>query len=603
MHETRKSALRRYADPVFRDHYFVGHGIDIGAGDDPLSNYTYLFPGMRNVVSWDLEQGDALAMDGLEDRAFDFVHSSHCLEHLANPFEALGRWLDLVKPGGYVVVTVPDEDLYEKGVWPSRFNADHKFSFTIQKPRKALAQSVNVSDLVRAFSNVAACERIVLIRHDYDERSHHIDQTASGNAECAIEFVLRKRDVRSVQAMMTSADRQPDADSVVAAYRQTLEHYPYHFSVYHQFFLILLDLGRVAETETLWNYAVQRLPNRHSAWLYQALNKMGMGEIEWGFRLREALIRKWRWERRTEVQPPVYPAWSGESLEGRSIVIWSEFGLGDEMFFLRFAAMLKDQMGASRVSVVCQDPLYELFQTASRVDAVYSVSQAQAGEVAHHDYWVYPYDIPAYLPLDIEHLPATVPYCHARRTELLPVRPGRESALKVGIVFKGAPTHENDHWRSLSSLSVLDQLFERDDVTFYSLQKGEGAVEAATYAARLPNFIDLGPTLQTFSDTAACVATMDLIISVDTSVANLAGAMGKPLCVLLPPYGDWRWHYVRDDSPWYPSATLFRRRLHESWEGVVSRVKAYLDTFASNDAPCPAEKAAGAVKDLEVVNG
>ncbi|MDR3396367.1 MAG: methyltransferase type 11, partial [Pandoraea sp.] len=289
--------------------------------------------------------------------------------------------------------------------------------------------------------------------------------------------------------------------------------------------------------------------------------------------------------------------------EGRSIVIWSEFGLGDEIFFLRFAAMLKDQMGASRVSVVCQDPLYELFQTALRVDAVYSVSQAQAGEVPYHDCWVYPYDIPAYLSLDLEHLPASVPYCHATRTELLPVKPGRESALKVGIVFKGAPTHENDQWRSLSSLSVLDPLFERDDVIFYSLQKGEGAVEAATYAARLPNFIDLGPTLQTFSDTAACVAAMDLIISVDTSVANLAGAMGKPLCVLLPPYGDWRWHYLRDDSPWNPSAALFRRPLHENWGGVVSRVKAYLDTFASSDARCPAERAAGAVNDMEVANG
>src|SRR5689334_10608191 len=126
MNETQKSVLRRSRDPAFLQSYFRGTGIDITAGSDSLSAYAYLFPKIQSVVIWNQKQGNTLHMNGVANGSFDFVHASHCLEHLGNPFQGLARWLELVKPGGHVILTVPDEDLYEKGLWPSRFNLDHK---------------------------------------------------------------------------------------------------------------------------------------------------------------------------------------------------------------------------------------------------------------------------------------------------------------------------------------------------------------------------------------------------------------------------------------------------------------------------------------------
>ncbi len=112
-----------------------------------------------------------------------------------NPHKALARWLDLLKPGGYVILTVPDEDLYGKGVWPSRFNRAHKFSFTMHKTGERLPRSMNVLDLIVSMSHVAECERVTLVRENFDDRRRDVDQTANGLTECAIEIVLRKRDV------------------------------------------------------------------------------------------------------------------------------------------------------------------------------------------------------------------------------------------------------------------------------------------------------------------------------------------------------------------------------------------------------------------------
>ena len=193
MKETTKSALRRSRDPAFITQYFRGNGVDIGAGDNPLSAHQRFFPLIKNVVPWDRPQGDAQTMPGIVAATFDFVHSSHCLEHMVDPAQALARWIEIVKPGGYIIITVPDEALYEKMQWPSRFNDDHKFSFTICEPTKRLPRSINVTELVTSLTHVAACERIQLVREYYDESQPNVDQTAIGEAECAIEIVLRRR--------------------------------------------------------------------------------------------------------------------------------------------------------------------------------------------------------------------------------------------------------------------------------------------------------------------------------------------------------------------------------------------------------------------------
>src|SRR6266568_4143660 len=140
--------MRRLAEPGFASRYFVGEGIDIGGGYDPLWNYHELFPFMTACQNWDVDDGDAQQMPDVPDARFDFVHSSHCLEHMADPYVALEHWFRILKPGGHLIVLVPDEDLYEQGVWPSTWNADHKRTFTLYKHESWSPVSTNVFELI-----------------------------------------------------------------------------------------------------------------------------------------------------------------------------------------------------------------------------------------------------------------------------------------------------------------------------------------------------------------------------------------------------------------------------------------------------------------------
>lgn len=194
MWEQSKAAMRRYRDGAFHSRYFVGDGIDIGSGPDGLASMLGIFPRMRSCRNWDLPDGDAQLMEGVPDSQYDFVHSSHCLEHMREVPEALYHWARILKPGGFLIVTVPDEDLYEHGQWPSRHNPDHKWSFTLHKNRSSMPNSLNILDLVLLMSNKLILERAWQINDFYcDSVGPEIDQTLLPTTECAIEVIWRKR--------------------------------------------------------------------------------------------------------------------------------------------------------------------------------------------------------------------------------------------------------------------------------------------------------------------------------------------------------------------------------------------------------------------------
>lgn len=198
MHETSKSIARRLHTPGFV-RYFRGHGIDIGAGADGLHQWKSLFPLMDSCVCWDKEQGDAQFMEGVKDASYDFVHSAHCLEHLFDPDVALHHWWRILKPGGHLIVMVPDEDLYEQGLWPSAWNNDHKHTFSLRRtPDDERIHRINVLAMLLAFS-MAQPEHSVeivlihLLDSTYRYERPREDQTLNVVTESAIEFVLRKR--------------------------------------------------------------------------------------------------------------------------------------------------------------------------------------------------------------------------------------------------------------------------------------------------------------------------------------------------------------------------------------------------------------------------
>lgn len=192
MKECSKAVARRLADSNFLRNYFVGRGVDIGGKPDPLVLYQSLFDRITHMRTWDREDGDAQLMSGVPDGHFDFAHSSHCLEHLVDPREGLRHWLRVVREGGHLVITVPDEDLYEQGKFPSTFNADHKWTFTIHKHESWSQRSLNVIDLVRELGPQAQLLRVELLSDTYRYDLPRHDQSLSPVGECGIEFVIRK---------------------------------------------------------------------------------------------------------------------------------------------------------------------------------------------------------------------------------------------------------------------------------------------------------------------------------------------------------------------------------------------------------------------------
>jgi ADP-heptose:LPS heptosyltransferase len=178
----------------------------------------------------------------------------------------------------------------------------------------------------------------------------------------------------------------------------------------------------------------------------------------------------------------------------------------------------------------------------------------------------------------LETIPSTTPYLRApvQALENWQARLGPKARPRIGLAWSGRPTHKNDKNRSISLCSLLPLL--DIEATFVSLQKDVRADDAAVLKER-NDILNFGDALKDFSDTAALISHLDLVISVDTSVAHLAGALGKPVWVLLPFIPDWRWLLDRDDSPWYPTARLFRQSETREWNDVIERIHEALPKF------------------------
>lgn len=189
-HETSKALIRRLTNPLYANEIFVGNGIDIGCGHDSLAKQIELWPYCLSVYSWDWPDGDAQEMPGLLPETFQFVYSSHTLEHVRDPRATLKRWWELIRPGGYLVVQVPDEDLYEQGQFPSTWNPDHKSTFAVGKESSWSPVSHNLDQLLTELptATLIHCQRLTEhFRPDWPRQ----DQT-QGLAECAIEGIVRK---------------------------------------------------------------------------------------------------------------------------------------------------------------------------------------------------------------------------------------------------------------------------------------------------------------------------------------------------------------------------------------------------------------------------
>jgi hypothetical protein len=256
------------------------------------------------------------------------------------------------------------------------------------------------------------------------------------------------------------------------------------------------------------------------------------------------------------------------------VLLWAEQGLGDTLQFIRYAADVKERGG--RVIVTCPQALTSLVATCPGTDQVI----AQGSPVPDYDYHVPLMSLPRIFGTSLETIPNQVPYLFTEpakearwRGEL-----GSVSGVKVGIAWQGNPDHKKDRQRSFP-LGRFEALARVDGIHLFSLQKGFGAGQLDELTNRFP-ILGLGPRLDTFADTAAVVRNLDLVITPDTAVAHLAGALGVPVWVPLPFASDWRWLLKREDSPWYPTMRLYRQERWGDWDRVFERIECDLKARA-----------------------
>lgn len=194
MREASKAAMRRNFDRRFATTYFVGNGIDIGCGNDPIDQFAEFYPLMTGLKRWDQADGDGMLLDGIQDETFDFVHSSHSLEHMQQPDVAMTNWLRVLKPGGHMVLMLPDEDMFEQGIWPSPYaGKDHVTSWTISKHESWCPQSINIIEFLSKFIKDIEILKIEKLDSTYIYSAARCDQTQTQIGECAIEIILRKK--------------------------------------------------------------------------------------------------------------------------------------------------------------------------------------------------------------------------------------------------------------------------------------------------------------------------------------------------------------------------------------------------------------------------
>jgi tetratricopeptide (TPR) repeat protein len=437
-------------------------------------------------------------------------------------------------------------------------------------------RAVALATLERYDEALESSERALQLRPDYPE--------AHNNRSVALRALKRLDEALSAaEAALASRPDFPEAlnskgsalsklnrfEEACDAYRLALAGKPNDAAIHLNLGMALEALGALDEAQAAFAEADTLAPALPDARFASGLAHIRAGDIRAGFTLYET---RWTQKGGPRHGYPEDTLWLGKApLGDRTVLVHAEQGFGDVIQFCRFSPLAAPP---SRLVLQVQPPLKRLLTSLDGVGAVCAVGE----ETPAFDVHVPIMSLPLALDLGLEDLAPRSPYLHAspvlveqwRRT--LPPADGP----RVGLAWSGNPGHDNDHNRSMT-LEALSPLL-RHQAQFVSLQKAYRPQDRALLDA-LPQVLSYEGDLGDFADTAALIACCDLVIAVDTAVAHLAGALGKPIWLMLPRFCDWRWMNERDDSPWYPSATLFRQRAFGDWADVIESMAARLPRF------------------------
>jgi Flp pilus assembly protein TadD len=430
-------------------------------------------------------------------------------------------------------------------------------------------------DLGRSAEAESALQSAIRLRPNYPEAHHNLGLALKDQGKL-IEAEAAYRRAISLQPGYTDAynnlgnvlNAQGRFSEAEACYHEALRHQPRNAEAHSNLGVMLTDQGRLEEAASHYTEAIRVQPDYAGAHYNFAMHLLLRGDFARGWKEYE-----WRWRVRKlppHGRPFTQPLWDGSPLNGRTILLHSEQGLGDMIQFVRYATVASERGGT--VIMECQRAIVPLLAGCRGVDRAIP----EGSPLPHFDFHAPLMSLPSILGTTVETIPASIPYLSADPARV--ERWGRElsaiEGLKVGIVWRGNANNRRDHARSFG-LDQLAPVAEVDGVRLISLQKGADRGEVADFAAKYP-LVDWTDRLDEgdspFLDTAAVMKGLDLVVSADTAPCHLAGALGVPVWVALPLIPDWRWLLNRDDSPWYPTARLIRQTRSGDWADLFERM-------------------------------
>lgn len=434
--------------------------------------------------------------------------------------------------------------------------------------------------LERAEEALAGFDRLLELRPDAVETLNnrgnvllHLKQAEPALANFERALALQPGDTEALCNRGNALRELRQPEQALGSYEQALAADPQLAKAYCYRGNALQDLRHLDEACTSYQRALALQPDYGEARLNLALTQLLLGRFGSGWPLYEARYQADNDNR--QVVPPElpFPPWQGQALAGKTLLVYQEQGLGDTLQFCRYLPLLKQQ-GAARITLVCAKPLHAALGSLAGVDALRTPAEAQAAPPPH-DYWALLMSLPLHRGTRLDNIPAAVPYLAAPQSERAAVAETLRTVdgLKIGVCWQGSAAYQGNAERS-SGLAPFQRLFALPGARFFSLlpdSRGEFLAAAGAAAVDLGHEIDAHSA--PFAETMALLEQLDLVITVDTSIAHLAGALGRPTWILLPYLADWRWLLERQDSPWYPSARLFRQARRGDWDAVFHQVE------------------------------
>lgn len=383
---------------------------------------------------------------------------------------------------------------------------------------------------------------------------------------------------KALSNLANALQKQDALEQAIESYKKALEVQPNYALAYNNLGNAYLRKGDVDQAIENYQKAIDNDPDYPEARFHIGMAYLLKGELEVGFANYE-----YRWQMKEFIEKngkPQFdePKWEGQQLNGETVLVVNEQGIGDRIQFIRYASLIKARGG--RVLYECPKIFYRLFATFKDIDFLIPEGSPRP----KFDYYIHIQSIPAVVNTNLTNIPAQIPYLFTpidNSQSIIDITDSIDKKhIKVGLVWASSLTHKTSPRRSVP-LSLLQELLDIENVQFFSLQK-EMKDEDKELLHTL-KIIDLKDELNDFADTATAIDRLDLVISVDTAVAHLAGAMGKPVWIMLPFMPDWRWMLHQDYSPWYPTARLFRQSQSKNWQTVLQSIKQSLSSFVPTE--------------------